>query len=284
MTAKATIENIREGMILGADDYITKPFNIDLLIKSIKSRLNKDKKRKQSEDYKLETLGYNISKAIPHELLTPLNGVIGFSGIMKDPEFKINEKEVRDFASIIFDSGNQLLSTVQKFIYYTEIELLLNNNEKKAALKSEITEKCERNLEKQSHIIAKKYNRFSDLELKSKSFNAQISSFHFDLILTNILDNAFKFSNKGDKIIVEVELKDTLVSISVVDHGVGFDEVVQSDIGAFTQFNRSKIEQQGLGLGLITSQKLINFYEGELSISENKPNGSRVKITVLLAD
>lgn len=71
LTAKSTDENIREGMILGADDYITKPFDIDLLIKSIVSRLSKERERKQSEKNKLETLQYSISRAIPHELLTP---------------------------------------------------------------------------------------------------------------------------------------------------------------------------------------------------------------------
>jgi C4-dicarboxylate-specific signal transduction histidine kinase len=44
------------------------------------------------------------------------------------------------------------------------------------------------------------------------------------------------------------------------------------------------MEQQGLGLGLITSKKLINFYEGELSISENKPTGSCVELSFLIAE
>jgi len=65
ITAKATVENIREGMIMGADDYITKPFNVNLLIKSIESRLLKEVKRKESEKGKIETLQYNtISVAL----------------------------------------------------------------------------------------------------------------------------------------------------------------------------------------------------------------------------
>ncbi|MGK0308947.1 MAG: DNA-binding response OmpR family regulator, partial [Urechidicola sp.] len=46
LTAKTTAENRRQGMIMGADDYITKPFNIDLLIKSINTRLYKQERRK----------------------------------------------------------------------------------------------------------------------------------------------------------------------------------------------------------------------------------------------
>jgi len=41
LTAKATFDDIEEGMKVGAEDYITKPFNIDLLIKTIKNRLDK---------------------------------------------------------------------------------------------------------------------------------------------------------------------------------------------------------------------------------------------------
>jgi two-component system sensor kinase len=283
LTAKATIENRREGMILGADDYIAKPFDIDLLIKSVKSRLYKEKKRKQSENNKLETLQYNISFAIPQELLTPLNGIIGLSGLMKDPEVAIDDKEFRDFASGIFDSGHRLLSTFQKFIYYTEVELLLNNDKKKTSLKKEITETGEQELQEESQSIAQKFNRESDIELHLKPFNIKISSFHFEVIIANIIDNAFKFSNKGDKVIIEVELDDSHVHVTVIDTGVGFNDVILNQIGAFTQFNRSKMEQQGLGLGLIISKKLINFYEGELNISGNKPKGSCVKLSFLIA-
>jgi DNA-binding response OmpR family regulator len=52
ITAKATSKNRREGMILSADDYITKPFDIDLLIKSIKARLKKERKESMIKFFK----------------------------------------------------------------------------------------------------------------------------------------------------------------------------------------------------------------------------------------
>ena len=283
LTAKATIKNRREGMILGADDYIAKPFDIDLLIRSIKSRLYKEKKRKEAEKNKLENLQYNISFAIPHELLTPLSAIIGISSLMKDPDIEIEEKEIRDLALGIFDSSQLLLSTLQKFIYYTEVELLINNDKKKTLLKKEITKEGQNELEEQSQIIVKKFNRKSDIELHLKPFKIKISSYHFEVVISNIVDNAFKFSNKGDKVIVSVKKDDSHAHITVSDNGVGFDKVSLTQIGAFNQFNRIEMDQQGMGLGLIISKKLINFYGGKLSISKNKPKGSCVKLSFLIA-
>ena len=284
ITAKATVENIREGMIMGADDYITKPFNVNLLIKSIESRLLKEVKRKESEKGKIETLQYNISSAIPHELLTPLNGILGLSSLIKDPNFKVDETEARDLASGIFDSGNRLLNTLKKFITYTEIELLINNRESATSLKGKITDISEQELKDQIRMIARIFGREADLVLKIKSFRVKIPTFHFRILIENIVDNAFKFSKSLDKVEVEVESDHSHVHITIIDNGVGFNEVTLKEIGAFTQFERSRMEQQGLGLGLITSQKLVNFYEGELNVSKHNPKGSCVRLSLLLAE
>jgi two-component system sensor histidine kinase/response regulator len=283
LSAKATTEDVREGMILGADDYITKPFNIDLLITSIKSRLEKATKKKRSEKEKRETLHSNISRVLPHELRTPLNGIIGLSSLMKDdPE--LSREEILEFSEGIYESGHRLLDTIQKFLYHTEIELLLNDESKKALLKSEIIELGILILSNQCEQVATKHNRLSDMTINPDLFNAKISLNHFEIIISNIVDNAFKFSKKGDPVLIEVVTDETFVHISVCDIGIGIDGMMKKNIEAFTQFNRDKMGQQGLGLGLITAIKLIEFYSGEISCSSNNEKGTCVKLSFLLAD
>jgi two-component system sensor histidine kinase/response regulator len=283
LSAKATTEDVREGMILGADDYITKPFDIDLLISSIKSRLEKVIKRKGSEKEKRETLQYNISRALPHELRTPLNGIIGLSSLMKeDPE--LSREEILEFAEGIYESGHRLLDTIQKFLYHTEVELLLNDESKKDLLQSEIIEFGILMLSNQCEQVATKHCRLSDMKINPNLFNAKISLNHFEIIISNIVDNAFKFSKKGDPVLIEVITDDTFVHISVCDIGIGIDGMTIKNIEAFTQFNRDKIDQQGLGLGLITAIKLIEFYSGKISCSSNNGKGTCVKLSFLLAD
>jgi len=284
LTAKATINNRRRGMILGVDDYITKPFDIDLLINSIKIRLAKAANRKSLEKEKRETLQNNISKVIPHELLTPLDGIIGVSSIMKEYATDMSPEEIQQFSEAILESGNRLYDTIKKFIYHTEVELLLNDESKKDLLQSEIIEFGALMLSNQCEQVATKHNRLSDLKINPNIFNAKISLSHFEIIISNIVDNAFKFSKKGDAVRIEVVTDETFVHISVFDEGIGIDGITKKNIEVFTQFNRDKMEQQGLGLGLITAIKLLEFYKGEIRFLSNKEKGGCVKLSFLLAD
>jgi two-component system sensor kinase len=286
ISAKATTGNIRKGMILGADDYITKPFDIDLLIKSIKSRLAKAANRKYSEKEKRETLQKNISQAIPHELLTPLNAIIGFSSIMKESATSISSEKIQQFSEAILESGSRLHDTIKKFIYHTEVELLLNDESQKDLLQSEIIKFGILILSNQCEQVAAKHNRLSDLKITPNIFDVKISLSHFEIIISNIIDNAFKFSKKGNTVHIEVITDEIFVHISVCDEGIGIDRITKKNIEAFTQFNRNKIEQQGLGLGLglITAIKLLEFYKGEFIFSSNNAKGTCVKLSFLLAD
>jgi len=283
LTAKATTENIREGMILGADDYITKPFDLDLLVNSIKSRLAKDSHRRKYEEDKRKSLQINISQAIPHELLTPLNGIIGLSSFLIGSS-DLDAKTIQKFATGIFESGNRLHETIKKFIYYTEVELLIDNPQKSNMLQSEVVKYGNIFLIKACKLISEKHNRNADIIINSDPFNMKISLSHFEIILNNIIDNAFKFSDNGEKVKVDVTKEDELINITIQDNGIGIDENKINEITAFGQFDRDKMEQQGIGLGLITSKKLIEFYGGTFSLTKNSDKGTNVKISLIADD
>ncbi|MFN9340483.1 MAG: response regulator transcription factor, partial [Candidatus Kapaibacterium sp.] len=86
LTAKADKSDIRQGMNLGADDYLTKPFEIDELIEAVNARLQRASAEKSNAEeianVKLNELRTNLTFSLPHEFLTPLNGILGLSNIM----------------------------------------------------------------------------------------------------------------------------------------------------------------------------------------------------------
>ena len=75
LTAKSTKADLREGMELGADDYLTKPFTRDELMKAINTRLDKQRVIERRTQEQLDDLRSSITLSLPHELRTPLNGM-----------------------------------------------------------------------------------------------------------------------------------------------------------------------------------------------------------------
>jgi two-component system phosphate regulon sensor histidine kinase PhoR len=105
-------------------------------------------------------------------------------------------------------------------------------------------------------------------------------------ILTNILDNAVKYSNEGDEVEVKIETKiDTkklkgewknMVSISVIDHGPGIPKEKQGAI--FERFERIRkdkaVREKGLGLGLHIVKKLVELQGGRIWVESEVGKGS----------
>ena len=82
LSAKTDRNDLRTGMNLGADDYITKPFDIQELILAVKSRLKKHKMSEQAHQQKFEELRSSIRNMLPYEIRTPLNAILGFTDFL----------------------------------------------------------------------------------------------------------------------------------------------------------------------------------------------------------
>src|SRR5881394_1281721 len=75
MTGLGDPETMRRGMNLGADDYLTKPFTSAQLYSAVDARLKKNQVLRANAERKLADLRANLSLALPHEMITPLNGI-----------------------------------------------------------------------------------------------------------------------------------------------------------------------------------------------------------------
>ena len=97
---------------------------------------------------------------------------------------------------------------------------------------------------------AKLCDRLDDLELDLAEFDLAISSEDLIKITDELIDNAFKYSQKGSKVIVSSQVTDKAWLFNILDGGRGMSDQQIADIGAFMQFERQFYEQQGMGLGL----------------------------------
>src|SRR5438477_6165809 len=130
LSGLADRKHLRQGMGIGADDYLTKPFSVSELMAAVKTRLEKQAAVQRRSERKLEDLRGNIGMALPHELLTPLNGILGFASIMMEEEVVFEPREIRDFARNIQVAALRLHRLIENFIIYSEIELAKSDSKK----------------------------------------------------------------------------------------------------------------------------------------------------------
>jgi CheY-like chemotaxis protein len=126
---------MRQGMELGADDYLTKPFTLQELIGAVRTRLDKKAVLAQQAEKKLEELRGNISMALPHELLTPIAGILGFSSILLEDCASMRREEVQEAASNIHQAAVRLRRTIENFLLYSQIELVAADPSRVAAVR-----------------------------------------------------------------------------------------------------------------------------------------------------
>jgi len=275
MTALADRADIRHGMDLGADDYLVKPFTREELLKAVEVRIRKTETIREDSDSALNTLRGNIIQALPHELNTPLIGIIGFAEMLRDQPGSFSTDELREVGNTIYDSGQRLLHLIRNYFTYARLELKqpqeltgieLKNPGKTCMIAAE--------------AVAKSYQRTGDLVLQTADLPIRIHEADFEKMVTELVDNAFKFSQPGTPVRVYCGKQHDMFCFSVEDQGIGFSSAEASRIGAYMQFDRKIYEQQGSGLGLIISKRIAGLFHGKMEI-ESKP-GVGSKFTILL--
>lgn len=279
LTAFGEKQNIREGMIRGADDYITKPFTHQELIEALNTQWKKLETFKKQIKQKVETVDKAISFALPHEFRTVLNEVIGSAKFILSGINDLSKEEIYEIASDIVRSSNRLMRITENFLIYTKIEAIANNPEKKEQLRLHFTDEPFAIIQDLASLKSGNYDRFNDLVLEQPVYDIflEISSDSFYKIVDELLDNAFKFSEKGQKIYITSSIDKDKVCFSIKDEGRGISEEKLNLIDSLTQFEREIYEQQGLGMGLFIAKRLVELHDGRLEIKSEVGKGTEVK-------
>lgn len=124
MTGMADHAGLRQGMEMGADDYLPKPFTIPQLYAAVETRLKKADAMRVEAERKLDDLRANISMVLPHELRTPLNGILSFGELLANSAETLEKWEVAEMGRDIHESARKLERLVENALIFTQLQLL----------------------------------------------------------------------------------------------------------------------------------------------------------------
>ena len=273
LSAMAERADVRVGMELGSDDYISKPFTRDELIKVVEARIKKSVAIKEHAEIALTELRKNIITRLPHELRTPLNGILGYGQMLKDYPESFTQEELPKIGSDIYLSAVRLFRLIENYLIYARLELAKADHIVQFVL-SNPDEICK----KEAFKVAKNHNRLIDLELTTMKGIVYMPQLDFAKIVEELLDNAFKFSPVGTQVSLNTRVDNGTFTLTVRDHGMGITAANIQKIEAYMQFDRNIYEQQGSGLGLIIVKRIVDLYKGNFKIENMEDGGLIVTI------
>ncbi len=216
-----------------------------------------------------------------HEIRTPMNGILGFTNLLKEADFSEMEKE--EFINNILASGERLLNTVNDIVDISKIEagqMPVSMSEVSIdKLLKEIHSFFEYQAEKKG-LLLKTMLHDSGSEEVVLTDEAKLHG-----ILTNLIRNAIKFTEKGgilvgystvvhdDRSEIEFFVEDTGIGIPADRQQAVFDRFVQADIADTRVF-------EGSGLGLAISKAYVEMLGGTINVESEEGKGSRFTFTI----
>ncbi len=214
-----------------------------------------------------------------HEIRTPLNGIIGTTNLLSDTSLDERQK---NFAGILKTSAQNLLAIVNDMLDFSKLEagempaeIIVFNL---SALLTETVRLFE-------NLAQKKQIRFRHSFAENIPTHIFGDQTHLRQVLTNLLNNALKFTEQGE-ILLEIFLQKEegnifTIEFSVADTGIGigaekigtlFHPFVQADVSTTRRFG-------GTGLGLAICKGIVEKMGGEIGIESSLGKGSRFWFT-----
>lgn len=219
----------------------------------------------------------NFLANMSHELRTPLHGILGYAQILSE---EINDAELQKMANVIYNSGNRLLETLNLLLSFSKTE-----DNKIETLFSEVDLK---NLFDEILNVFRPYAENKGLilsqEISNKNLRVYTDERLLREILSNLINNAIKFTDKGSITITGFKHNKEKIVIKVRDTGIGIPEDKHEQI--FLEFRQESEglsrNFEGTGLGLTLTKRYIELLGGSINVESNLNVGT--EFTVIIPD
>ncbi len=238
--------------------------------------LEKAKKRAEESDKLKSAFLANMS----HEIRTPLNGIIGFSDLLIRENLTPEKKQ--KYFSVITSCSSQLLKIITDIIEISKIESAQLAIETDVFNFNQMLDQIYENISNHEFLKNKPAIRLlAEKTLSDKSMQLISDKKRLIQVFENLIQNAIKFSYKGD-IIFGYKLKDTYLECYVKDNGIGISVEDQKVI--FERFRQVhgtlNREFGGAGIGLSISQGIIELLDGKIWVESQLDVGSTFYFTI----
>lgn len=277
LTAKSDYDDLRAGMSFGADDYLVKPVKSSQLLEAINIRLQRKREINKKVEVQLTQIENGFRLVTDQEFFASIYDIIGYLQLLKTKHTQLDDESVQEYLSFMERSTNRLLSLLRKIKNWHEQEqvLLQNNNMEKPVVQIQELLTCI------AKGTAKLYHRERDLLCDiAEDASLRVNKGLLETLFSELLDNAFKFSQKGNPITVSTTIKNGNYTILIADCGKTTNAETLIGFKPMYKSTRLPNNDPGAGLGLAIANLAIKSLNGKIIFEDNSPCGILITVSI----
>jgi signal transduction histidine kinase len=225
----------------------------------------------RTDEYQPEDDDLDFIAFAAHELRGPITVIRGYLDALNDELVDKVDGDQKELFQRLIVSANRLSGYINNILNASRFDrrhLKVHLSELSVAdMYATIADDMQLRASSQHRLLA------VDFPAGLPTVAADLSS--FSEVLSNLIDNAIKYSNDGGSIVVTAQADGSFVEISVTDHGIGMPaNVIANLFHKFYRSHRSRETVAGTGIGLYISKAIVESHGGKISVRSVEGHGS----------
>ncbi len=244
--------------------------------KRIEATLHEQREQLQRASQAKDRFLANMS----HELRTPLNAILGFAQLLDNDTLPVTPEQRKEFMGYIQKSGKHLLELINEILDLSKIESgAVTLSMEPVGLDELLTE---------TNIMMEPQAGKRGIRLifpAHTGLYVQADRTRLKQVVLNLLSNAIKYNRDLGVVVVDCLVMGERVRISVQDTGQGLRaDQVESLFQPFNRLGQEHNGQEGTGIGLVVTRRLVELMSGTISVTSSPGTGSVFSIELALTD
>jgi two-component system, OmpR family, phosphate regulon sensor histidine kinase PhoR len=221
----------------------------------------------------------DVVNNLTHEFKTPLSSIVLSTDVLSEKNIIEEPRRIKKYAEIVKKQANFILDQIEKVLVMTEMENVGRLNKKIVDVHDLIQKTIQ-----DTELKIKEANGNFKLQLQAKTFSVCADEFHLTNLITNLIDNAIKYSGDDPEISISTESDKKNLYVSIADKGVGIDKKYHKKV--FKKFYRipsgNVHNVKGFGLGLSYVRSIVSRHRWKINLISKLNSGTEFKFRIPL--